>query len=253
MTRRRCIVAVALLAIWAGPFAVALPALAQNADLAGGQLSGRALVDALRRGGYVLYVRHTSTDFGQSDEGMTSFDECSKQRNLTDQGRTEARSIGAAIARLKIPIGDVLASPYCRTIETARLMFGRATPSNAVRGGPAATPDPERYKELRVLMSTPVKAGANTVISSHGNPFRAVAGTPYLAEGEIAVIEPQGDQRFRIVARITKDGWAALQERRAFERRALRPVRNRSISERRSDPGRTGSCATGRRTRRAWY
>src|SRR5690242_10904927 len=31
-------------------------------------LEGKALADALRQGGYVLYLRHASTDFGQSDE-----------------------------------------------------------------------------------------------------------------------------------------------------------------------------------------
>jgi histidine phosphatase superfamily protein (branch 1) len=173
-------------------------------------LSGPALLTALRRGGYVIYVRHTSTDFGQNDEGMTSYDDCTKQRNLTEQGRVEARAIGAAIAKLQIPIGDVLASPFCRTRETARLIFGRETPSLAVRGGPAATENADRYTDLRKLLSTPVPRGVNLAIASHGNPFRAVAGTPYLAEGEAAVIEPRGKDGFRIVARITKDGWNPL-------------------------------------------
>jgi hypothetical protein len=141
---------------------------------------------------------------------MTSYDDCTKQRNLTEQGRVEARAIGAAIAKLQIPIGDVLASPFCRTRETARLIFGRETPSLAVRGGPAATENADRYTDLRKLLSTPVPRGVNLAIASHGNPFRAVAGTPYLAEGEAAVIEPRGKDGFRIVARITKDGWAAL-------------------------------------------
>src|SRR5437763_3982360 len=172
-------------------------------------LSGPALLSALRRGGYVIYFRHTSTDFGQNDEAMTSYDDCTKQRNLTEQGRADARAIGVAITRLQIPIGDVLASPFCRTIETARLIFGRARPSLAVRGGPA-TNDGDRYADLRRLLSTPVPRGVDVAIASHGNPFRAVAGTPYLAEGEAAVIEPRGSEGFRIVARITKDGWNAL-------------------------------------------
>ncbi len=186
-------------------------AFAQSATPASGDtLEGQALVDALRRGGYVLYIRHTSTDFGQNDEGMTSFDDCTKQRNLTEQGRAEARAIGAAIAKLAIPIGDVLASPFCRTMETARLIYGRATPTRAAVGGPAAPSDSERYAALRKLLTTPVPPGTNLAISSHGNPFRAVAGTPYLAEGEVAVIEPRGRDGFRIVARITKDQWATL-------------------------------------------
>ena len=47
-------------------------------------LEGRALIDALRGGGYVLYIRHTATDFGENDAAMTTFDDCSKQRNLTE-------------------------------------------------------------------------------------------------------------------------------------------------------------------------
>jgi phosphohistidine phosphatase SixA len=189
---------------------VAALALAGSAFAQGATLEGRALVDALRHGGYVLYMRHTSTDFGESDDRMTSFEDCSKQRNLTDRGRAEARAIGIALRELAIPIGQVLASPYCRTLETGRLVFGSTTVSMAVRGGPARPDSPDRYAELRQLLSTPPPRGTNLAIASHGNPFYGVAGPPYLAEGEIAVIEPQGNDGFRIVAKVAKDGWAPL-------------------------------------------
>jgi len=173
-------------------------------------LSGPALVSALRQGGLILYFRHTSTDFGQNDDQMTGYEDCAKQRNLTDGGREEARRIGAEIKRLDLPIGDVLASPFCRTMETARLIFGRAQETAAVRGGPARPESPDRYAELRKLLSTPPPAGKDLVIVSHGNPFAAVAGTPYLAEGEAAVIRPLGAQGFRIIAKIPKTDWANL-------------------------------------------
>ncbi len=173
-------------------------------------LEGRALVDALRSGGYVLYLRHTSTDFGENDAAMTTFDDCSKQRNLTDAGRAEARAIGAALRELKIPVGTVLASPYCRTLETGRLVFGRATPSNGMRGGPMQPDSAERYAELRTVLSTPLADRTNTAISSHGNPFFGVAGPPYLAEGEIAVVKPEGAGRFTIVARVPVRGFPEL-------------------------------------------
>ncbi len=174
------------------------------------RLEGPALLAALRRGGYVIYFRHTSTDFGQDDSRMTSYEDCATQRNLTDAGRAEARAIGASIRKLGIPVGDVLASPYCRTMETARLIFGRATPSIAVRGGPASN-DGDRYAALKQLLAQRPPAGTNIAISSHGNPFRAVAGSePYLAEGEAAIVEAQPGGGFRIVARIRKDGWDTL-------------------------------------------
>jgi phosphohistidine phosphatase SixA len=187
-------------------FALALTCAAQTTAL----LEGNALVEALRRGGYVLYLRHAATDFGQNDEAMTDYADCAQQRNLTDGGRDDARAIGVAIKRLRIPVGPILASPFCRTRESAVLVFGAPTVSNAVRGGPGTDADGQRYAELRKLLSTPVATGSNLAIASHGNPFRAVAGTPYLQEGEMAVIEPRGNGEFRIVARITKSDWAAL-------------------------------------------
>lgn len=173
-------------------------------------LEGKALVEALRQGGYVLYLRHAATDFGQSDEAMTDYANCAQQRNLTDAGRAEARAIGASLKDLRIPVGPILASPYCRTRESAVLVFGTPTVSQAVRGGPGSDDGGERYAELRKLMSTPVAKGSNLAISSHGNPFRAVVGTAYLQEGEIAVIEPLGDGKFRVVARIVKGDWPGL-------------------------------------------
>ena len=178
-------------------------------------LAGAALLAALRDGGYVLYLRHTSTDFGENDTQMTDYANCATQRNLTDGGRAEARAIGAALRALAIPVGRVLASPYCRTLETGRLVFGTATPSPAVRGGPARPDNPDRYAELRALLGTPVPRGTNVAIASHGNPFYGVAGPPHLAEGEMAVVEPLGDSRFRIVARVRKDDWEALQRQGA--------------------------------------
>ena len=189
-------------------FAAALPAIA--AEPPSESLAGAALLQALRGGGLILYFRHTSTDFGQNDDAMSGYEDCARQRNLTDGGRDEARRIGVAIKRLYIPIGDVLASPFCRTRETAQLIFGRATVAPAVRGGPARADSDDRYAELRKLLSTPPSRGTNLAIASHGNPFRAVTDTQYLAEGEAAVIRPLGAQGFRIVARIPKDGWDAL-------------------------------------------
>jgi len=165
------------------------------------------LLAELRQGGYVLFLRHTSTDFSQNDSRMTGFEDCANQRNLTDQGRAEARALGEHVKRLKIPIGEVLASPFCRTMETARLAFGKARATGEVRGGPLSADDPARYAPLRELLSSRVPENENLVIASHGNPFRALAGPPYLAEGEMAVVRPEGGGRFSVVARIPLTGW----------------------------------------------
>jgi len=172
--------------------------------------SPERLAAELRTGGYVLYFRHTSTDFSQNDSKMTGFEDCATQRNLTEKGREEARQIGEHVRRLAVPVSEVLASPFCRTVETAMIAFGKATRTQDVRGGPANPDDPKRYEPLRQLLSKPVRKGAIRVIASHGNPFHAVTGLPYLAEGEAAMVRPRGNGRFEVFARIRPEDWAAL-------------------------------------------
>ena len=174
------------------------------------ELSGTALLTALRAGGFVLYFRHTSTDFGQNDDSMTTFEDCAKQRNLTDKGRNEARAIGAAIRELRIPVDKVLASPFCRTVETAMLAFGKAEKTLDLRGWPTSSADPDRYAPLRRQLGAPPIPATNTVLVGHGNPFRAVAGPPHLMEGEAAVIKPLGGENFEIAARIQVQEWTDL-------------------------------------------
>src|SRR6267378_2412791 len=119
------------------------------------ELSPSQVLGELRRGGYVLYFRHAATDFSQNDEKMKRFEDCADQRNLIDQGRADARAAGAAIRQLGIPVERVLASPFCRTVETAQLLFGRAEKMQEVRGGPAVSATSERYAELRNILATP--------------------------------------------------------------------------------------------------
>ena len=196
-------------AVAAQQFQPVPPPAAGRSALPARPLPGTELLSELRKGGYVIYFRHTSTDFSREDSRSKSDDDCDNQRPLTDKGREEARQIGAAFQALKIPVEKVLASPRCRTMETAMLAFGRAEKANEVRGGPATPDNPDRYSGLRRLLSTPVKRGANLVISSHGNPFYATAGASYLAEGEAAVVRPLG-KVFEIIARVRHDAWRAL-------------------------------------------
>ncbi|MDQ3995339.1 MAG: hypothetical protein M3265_11155, partial [Actinomycetota bacterium] len=66
------------------------------------------LVRMLRRGGYVIYFRHAATDPSPDDADPVVLSDCDTQRNLSAAGRTQARSLGRAIASLEIPIGRVL-------------------------------------------------------------------------------------------------------------------------------------------------
>jgi phosphohistidine phosphatase SixA len=171
-------------------------------------LTGSALVEALKKGGVTLYFRHGATESQQADRKDVAFDDCDNQRNLSERGRTESRAIGAAMSALGLPVGEVLASPYCRTMETARLMTGRATASRAVLGMMTTTGKPD-YSQLDEILATPPAPGTIRVIASHGNPLHALAGDPELAEGEVAVVRGDG-KVWKIVARFGAAGWAEL-------------------------------------------
>ena len=184
--------------------ATALPVPAQT-------LAGVELLAALRAGGYVIYLRHADTDHSRQDQRPVNFDDCATQRVLSEKGRQNARAIGEAIRALDVPIGPVLASPLCRTVETAVLAFGSAEKSMASRdGGPDPVGSPGRYAALRALLSTVPPAGKNTAIVGHGYPYYSLIGKgQMLEEGEAAILRPQGTS-FEEVARLGLKEWREL-------------------------------------------
>jgi virginiamycin B lyase len=186
-----------------------------SAAPSGAKLEGQALVDALRDGGYVLYFRHAATDFSQEDTDTRNLGNCATQRNLTALGRADARAIGRAFRDLRIPVGPVLASRYCRTRQTARLAFGRVRTTIDLTSLPSASTERERTRRvaaLRRLLGTPPRKGVNTVLVAHLFNIEAAANVS-LDEGEAAVFEPRGRGRFRLVGRVLPRKWRALTRR----------------------------------------
>ena len=92
-------------------------------------LEERELIEALQEGGLVILMRHMSTDSFVPGEGTHDDRDCASQRNLDERGRREARDVGAAFKSLGIQVGTVWTSPYCRCVDTGKLAFGKATPS----------------------------------------------------------------------------------------------------------------------------
>lgn len=180
-------------------------------------LDETSLVDALRGGGYNVYFRHVATEWSQSDrvERRDDWLDCdpARMRQLSAAGRDDARAIGSALRKLAIPVGEVLASPYCRTMETARLMdVGAVQASTLVMnlrsasyfGGRAAI-----VATAQGLLSTPPPAGTNRVIVAHGNVAREA--TPvYPGEGEGVIFSPDGNGGFRLLGRFTPADWKRL-------------------------------------------
>ena len=185
----------------------------------GAALSGAPLVRALKSGGYNIYFRHVATDWAQSDDVREAGDwiscDPSRIRQLSAEGRRTATQVGVAVRALGIPIGRVLASPYCRTLETARLMgLGEVETTTDVMnlrvadyfGGREAI-----ARRARARLAVPPTSGTNTVVVAHGNVARLATGV-YPAEGEGAVFQPLGGARFEYIGRLLPGEWVRLAE-----------------------------------------
>lgn len=178
-------------------------------------LTGIALVEELREGGYVLYLRHTETAKGGVDD-VSTLGDCTRQRPLSEAGRVDAKEIGAAFEELEIPVAKVIASPFCRTVETAELAFGRASKDEALLALAGTGQDDATQKEGlergRRLIAQEPSDGTNVVLVGHIANLRGLTGVEP-EEGGTAVFEPDGDGGFRLVAEVPPQGWQRLADR----------------------------------------
>jgi broad specificity phosphatase PhoE len=211
------------MAVWLGALAI----LASVGGAASAEtLSDEALVAALRGGGYTLYFRHAATDWGGTDriaaDGDWTSCDPNRMRQLSAPGRDSARHVGEAIRALRIPVGKVLSSEYCRAAATARLLnLGPVETTPAIMnmraaeyvGGPQAV-----ILRARRILSEPPPPGTNVIIVGHGNLMRAATGA-YTDEGGSGIYapRPESGKDFELVARLSPDDWARLKARFAAD------------------------------------
>jgi virginiamycin B lyase len=198
-------------------------ALALTTAAGASAIAGPDLSRSLRSGGLVVVLRHAATDFSRPDQDPVVVADCTTQRNLSAQGRADARAIGRGVRRLGLRIGTVLSSPFCRTLETARLAFGRATINPALLNTIVAEHDARWRKQIRDakrLLGTKPAAGTLTVLVTHGIVVQETTGQS-LEEGEAIVFRPLGQSRFRLVGRVMPREWGTL--RRPASLGATRP------------------------------
>lgn len=97
------------------------------ASFSGGALADDAQVwAALKEGGKVILLRHTHVVI-QEGIGRLAPGNCAAEVNLSPRGVEQAKRLGEAFRAHGIAIGEVLASPFCRCVDTGKLAFGHAT------------------------------------------------------------------------------------------------------------------------------
>lgn len=176
------------------------------------KLGRKALLDALRKGGYILYFRHATTDRSQIDSDRVNLKNCATQRNLSEKGREQSKAIGKAFKARGIKVAEVITSPYCRCIDTARLAFGEFTVSEDLvwtLGQPEA--ETKRLGEaLRKLLGTKPSKGTNTVLVSHMANIKEAVGIWPEPEGVAHIFQPTEDGGFSHLGKVLPEEWAEL-------------------------------------------
>jgi phosphohistidine phosphatase SixA len=103
------------LALAASPFANL--AFAQARDIEG------PYIEALRRGNCMVLIRHAVTVPGIGDPPGMRLDDCSTQRDLSEEGRAQSRRFGQWFRRHGLAPTRVRSSQWCRCLNTAKEAF----------------------------------------------------------------------------------------------------------------------------------
>lgn len=172
------------------------------------------LLEQVRQGGFVLYMRHGPTDSSRSDRlPEIDLSDCATQRPLTENGRRVAAYVGEQIRRARLPLGDAYASPMCRTRETAEAAFRRVFIFDEGLLYTANLTDVQKRPKIaltRKLLSMPVASGTNRIIVAHGPNLVDVMDYFVQPEAALVIVRPLGENGFEYVATIAPDEWPAL-------------------------------------------
>lgn len=177
VTRRRLVLA-----------SVLVPLVGQaNANAAGTAKDTAALI---RQGGVVVAFRHALAP-GTFDPPQFKLGDCTTQRNLSAEGREQARRMGQWFATEGLKPESVASSPWCRCMDTATLAFGtaRAWPALASPVGSPETTSASNLQQLRdALRQAGQRPGTFQVWVTHMFVLADLAGAN-TASGEALVLQ----------------------------------------------------------------
>lgn len=183
---RRLVLKSALSGLWAGT------------SWAYGRSADSDYSHRLRSGGVVVLIRHSETEPGIGDPPGMRLEDCASQRNLSQEGRAQARRIGQWFSRQGLAPLAVRSSAWCRCLDTAREAFGPSAfgRSRSVQAWPALNSffqgHGERDRQLREAasraraISTQSTAGDFEVWVTHQVVITALTGR-HCAMGEMIV------------------------------------------------------------------
>jgi phosphohistidine phosphatase SixA len=158
---------------------------------------------ALRAGGHVALMRHADAPGGVGDPPGFRVDDCATQRNLSEKGRADAAKIGVSL-QSEGAFEKILSSPWCRCIDTAKLLNLGMVETEPTFGNVVVLRDQRETLTVgaRALIAKWTARG-NLLVVTHGANIQALTGV-WLASGEIVVVKG-GSDRAEPVGRLLLD------------------------------------------------
>jgi phosphohistidine phosphatase SixA len=143
----------------------------------------------LRKPGHVVLLRHSNAPGSQTESNDMNFKDCSIQRNLDADGKAQAARIGDAFRKHGIAKLQLIASQYCRAIETAKLTrLGPVSESlvlNLVYIADLVAKSAASKKSVELIRKIP--PNRLTMLVTHIGNIQAIAATS-LEPGEMVVV-----------------------------------------------------------------
>jgi hypothetical protein len=106
-------------------------------------------------------------------------------------------------------VSEVLASPYCRCLDTARNIFGKGQKSKALHFA-IHLQNVDRAtltEQLLNLLATVPPPGTNTALVSHTANLQEAVGIWPKPEGVAHIFQPLGDGQFSYVGMMRPEVW----------------------------------------------
>jgi Histidine phosphatase superfamily (branch 1) len=157
----------------------------------------------LRAGGAVVAFRHALAP-GTFDPPGFQLGDCRTQRNLSDEGRAQARRIGEWFKTRSLQPARVRASPWCRCVDTATLAFGGAETWPALgspRGASESTNAASLAELRRAVAAAAAQRGRFEVWVTHMFVLSDLTGSN-TGSGEGLVLTADDAGSLRVVARL---------------------------------------------------
>lgn len=156
-----------------------------------------ALWAKLAEGGKVVLMRHGSLQTGRGNGNSLVRDpSCRAERNLSDEGKQEAKAIGEQFRARNIPVEAVRHSPYCRTTDTARIAFGNSSEVAYLSLLEVLGPEEAaaRTAELNRVIGSYAGKG-NLVLVTHEPNINSVS-FEMIKPADFVVLQPKGGSEF---------------------------------------------------------